>query len=353
MKTIRNLTIAMALLSLFIQFTSCSSMKLEQQCSHIECFSIQVPKDCFLAAHFVGEGEEEVIYMREDSACIYVSSSDHSPNDSNIRALADSIVKLRYQRNDVFKELDSLIGYEKFPIRSDTFELQGIDSAGLYWKDIIYDRPSTLYSIGISIGYSNVPKADKVIFDKALTTFVENGDQERLDECIELYGELEPKEVHITQDFVGFFGCDSCNLPIDDTIVITLPNKINPSIMSPSPTIKDYFAYHNGAVFFISKEPNLSSELEEELRQRIKNARNRIEGLDKSEGEKFFVPETAIKEGIDENGLRWITVNEEFMSFGYSHVPPEHKWYFDKILESFHKKTPSYQEVFEEMSKEL
>lgn len=171
-------------------------------------------------------------------------------------------------------------------------------------------------------------------------------------ECTELYGELETKEIHITQDRVRFFGFDPPVLPIDDTIVISIPNKINPDIIC---WYTAYFCYHNGSRIFICDKPSLSSELDEELRHRIFNAFVRIHFNDskESEGEKFFVPEMTIDEGIDENGLCWKEVNFEFMSYGYDYVPQEHKWYFDRILESFHKKTPSYQEVFEKMSKEL
>ena len=174
-------------------------------------------------------------------------------------------------------------------------------------------------------------------------------------ECTELYGELETKVIHITQDRVRFFGFDSPVLPIDDTVVITVPNKINSSLQACSPKVKKYFAYNDGAMIFIWKEPSLSPDLEDELRKRMFSAFERIQfpRPDDSGEEKFFVPETSITEGVDENGLCWKTVNFEFMSYGYDCVPPEHKWYFDRVLESFHKKTPSYQEVFEELLKTL
>ena len=174
-------------------------------------------------------------------------------------------------------------------------------------------------------------------------------------ECTELYGELETKEIHITQDRVCFFGFDPPVLPIEDTVVITVPNKINPNIQACSPKVKKYFAYNDGSMIFIWKEPSLSPDLEDELRKRMNNSWIRIWFPDSetNDGERFFVPETTVTEGVDENGLCWKTVNFEFMSYGYDCVPPEHKWYFDRILESFHKKTPSYQEVFDELQKEL
>lgn len=169
-------------------------------------------------------------------------------------------------------------------------------------------------------------------------------------ECTELYGELETKEIHITQDRVGFFGFSSSVLPIDDTIVISVPNKINPDIIC---WITAYYIYNNGARISICDEPSLSLELKDELRQRMNNSWIRIWFPDSetNDGERFFVPETTVTEGVDENGLCWKTVNFEFMSYGYDCVPPEHKWYFDRIIESFHKKTPSYQEVFDELLK--
>lgn len=169
-------------------------------------------------------------------------------------------------------------------------------------------------------------------------------------ECTELYGELEAKVVPITQDLVEFFCYEGPTfLPKSDTVEITVPSKLNPNILNFSPDTKAFFAYNDGAVIWISDEQNGSTN--SDLQQRIMNAVMRIQcGF---EGETFFVPETTITEGIDENGLCWKTVNFEFMSYGYGYVPPEHKWYFDRILESFHKKTPSYQEVFEELLKTL
>ena len=171
-------------------------------------------------------------------------------------------------------------------------------------------------------------------------------------ECAELYGELETKEIHITQDRVRFFGFDPPVLPKDDTIVIAVPNKINPDVIC---WITAYYNYYNGARISICDEPDLPYQQEEKLRKRMFSAFERIQfpRPDDSGEEKFFVPETSITEGVDENGLCWKTVNFEFMSYGYDCVPPEHKWYFDRILESFHKKTPSYQEVFEELLKTL
>ena len=170
-------------------------------------------------------------------------------------------------------------------------------------------------------------------------------------ECTELYGELETKEIHITQDRVRFFGFDPPVLPKDDTVVITVPNRRNHGIVCWDPVY--YCFYNNGAGVYIWDEPNLPYQQEEELRKRMFSAFERIQfpRPDDSGEEKFFVPETTITEGVDENGLCWKTVNFEFMSYGYDCVPPEHKWYFDRILESFHKKTPSYQEVFDELLK--
>ena len=167
-------------------------------------------------------------------------------------------------------------------------------------------------------------------------------------ECTELYGELEAKEIHITQDMVGFFGFNSSVLPKDDTVVIAVPSKINHNIICWDP---HYYFYYNDVLVYVSNEPSLAPELKEKLHQRINDAGNRI--FFQSDGEKLFVPEMNITEGVDGNGLCWKKVNFEFMSYGYVRVPPEHKWYFDRVLESFHKKTPSYQKVFEELLKTL
>lgn len=96
-------------------------------------------------------------------------------NESNIRTLDDSIVELRFQRNELYADMNNMLGYDKYPICPDTVELSGVDAKGLYWKDILYRHPVDVYrmhSMGVSIGYYNVPKADKELFDKALSTFV-------------------------------------------------------------------------------------------------------------------------------------------------------------------------------------
>lgn len=175
MKIKRNITIVIVLISFCFQLTSCSSLSFKRQCSYDVCFSIRVPQGCSLAWDWEGEGEEEVAYMREDSAFIYVSSSWYSPNESNIRTLDDSIVELRFQRNELYADMNNMLGYDKYPICPDTVELSGVDAKGLYWKDILYRHPVDVYrmhSMGVSIGYYNVPKADKELFDKALSTFV-------------------------------------------------------------------------------------------------------------------------------------------------------------------------------------
>ena len=61
-------------------------------------------------------------------------------------------------------------------------------------------------------------------------------------ECTELYGELETKEIHITQDRVRFFGFDSPVLPKDDTVVITVPNRRNHGIVCWDPV---YYCFYN------------------------------------------------------------------------------------------------------------
>ena len=161
----------------------------------------------------------------------------------------------------------------------------------------------------------------------------------------ELYGEIEMMSMPITQDIVRLFCVDGTNtLPLIDTVEIMIPNKLNSNVINMDSDNKAFFAYYNGASIWIRNNQN-----DNELVKRIWNSVMRIEtGL---EGETFFVPETTITEGVEENGLCWRNVDFEFISYGYDDVPPEHKWFFDRILESFHKKTPSYQEVFEKMQK--
>ena len=63
----------------------------------------------------------------------------------------------------MYREVNNLLGEDRFKIVSDTLELYGINVNGLFWKDI---------KIGnISIGYNNVSEEEKIIYDKAINTF--------------------------------------------------------------------------------------------------------------------------------------------------------------------------------------
>ena len=126
---------------------------------------MDVPKNYHFIRHQI-TWEKEDYYIYKDSAYIYISDFDISPNYNNIANLGDSILSYRFQNKELYREVNNLLGEDRFKIVSDTLELYGINVNGLFWKDI---------KIGnISIGYNNVSEEEKVIYDKAINTFKKN-----------------------------------------------------------------------------------------------------------------------------------------------------------------------------------
>jgi hypothetical protein len=104
--------------------------------------------------------ESENQYIYNDSSFIYISNFKNTPNYYNIKELGDSIFQFRFQNEELVSELNQLIAKSIFNPLPDTFELSGQQKSGLYWKDIKLGQ--------ISVGYVNVPKEKRAIFDEAI-----------------------------------------------------------------------------------------------------------------------------------------------------------------------------------------
>ncbi len=147
---------------LLISCTTNSNIGIVFVGSKKEKFTMDVPKNYHFIRHQI-TWEKEDYYIYKDSAYIYISDFDISPNYNNIANLGDSILSYRFQNKELYREVNNLLGEDRFKIVSDTLELYGINVNGLFWKDI---------KIGnISIGYNNVSEEEKVIYDKAINTF--------------------------------------------------------------------------------------------------------------------------------------------------------------------------------------
>jgi hypothetical protein len=110
-----------------------------------------------------GESESERDYLYKDSSIIYITDYDVPYfNSKNIKALGDSISNFRFQSYELIELNNKLLKETGQKVYPDTVELSGINEKSLYWKDVRIKQ--------ISIGYCNVPKEKKEIFDKALKT---------------------------------------------------------------------------------------------------------------------------------------------------------------------------------------
>ena len=97
------------------------------------------------------------------SAFIYITNFRETPNYENIKSLGDSVLQFRFQNEELTKDVNKLLGTNKIIVLPDTLELSGMNRKSLFWKDI---------KIGeVSIGYDNVPKENKELFDESLKTF--------------------------------------------------------------------------------------------------------------------------------------------------------------------------------------
>lgn len=125
-------------------------------------YSIDVPKDYEVKGYEVTT-EIERRYVYDDSSYIYITNFTHTPNYENIELLGDSILQYRFQNEELVTEVNEILGKEELTVLPRRFELSGKNRKSLFWKDI---------KIGeVSIGYVNVPREKKELYDKSLKTF--------------------------------------------------------------------------------------------------------------------------------------------------------------------------------------
>lgn len=153
------------LIGVFLILTSCtmskelSTVKYSPK-AHLK-YSLDVPKGCEIKLYEVTI-EKERRYAYKDSSFIYITNFRITPNYENIKSLGDSVLQFRFQNEELTKAVNELLGKIQVAVLPDTFELSGVNSKSLFWKDI---------KIGeVSIGYNNVPKEKKELFDKSLKT---------------------------------------------------------------------------------------------------------------------------------------------------------------------------------------
>jgi len=125
-------------------------------------YYLDVPKEYEFKGYEVTI-ERERRYVYNDSSFIYITNFKNTPNYENIKNLGDSVLQFRFQNEELTKNVNELLGTNKITVLPDTFELSGMNKKSLFWKDIKIGK--------VSIGYNNVPKEKKELFDESLKTF--------------------------------------------------------------------------------------------------------------------------------------------------------------------------------------
>ena len=142
--------------------------------------SLQIPNDYKEIECYAMSGQPLEIHVTfPNSGYIYLSQQKYIPNTGKIKSLG----------NDVYNQRFSfLTGNPKYIYNPNGEELvllnnEGIDSAGLYWRDIHYIFPDSICYVPrkgklgqvnkdrrfrLSLGYSNVPYSDKETFDRII-----------------------------------------------------------------------------------------------------------------------------------------------------------------------------------------
>ena len=156
------------LFTIVLLFLGCSTskglktVKYDPWKSGWELF-IDIPRQGDLEK-FLGE-EVGYLFTYKDGCVIHVGENISTPNYANIISLGDSVSRYRFQNNDLVLEINKMSGKELMKPWPDTLILSGIDKNGLYWRDIMITDKN------IALGYLNVPKEKKEIFDKSLDSF--------------------------------------------------------------------------------------------------------------------------------------------------------------------------------------
>jgi hypothetical protein len=118
-------------------------------------YILNIPREYKLAILSVTV-EKEYQYTYDDSSMIYLTNFLITPNYKNIKSVGEDIA------NFILQDINKKVGREIIKPLPDTFELSGIDNNSLFWKDL---------KVGlISIGYQNVPREQKELFDRSLKT---------------------------------------------------------------------------------------------------------------------------------------------------------------------------------------
>ena len=108
-------------------------------------FYMSIPNN-YEVSYLSGDHEYVQQYSYDDSALLYITTFDNTPNYEQIR-----------KQGQYYERFNAILNY-------DTLCISGIDSLGRHWKD-------SLLSNGITLGYSKVPKERKLEFDKAISSF--------------------------------------------------------------------------------------------------------------------------------------------------------------------------------------
>lgn len=95
--------------------------------------------------------------------CAILFEQNYNPNAMNIKKSVDS-TQYKYRFNRIkFENIEAV----------DTLELSGVDSNGMYWKDIYLNCSSfNNECLPIGIGYNKVSSENKAYFDECLESFI-------------------------------------------------------------------------------------------------------------------------------------------------------------------------------------
>ena len=121
----------------------------------------------------------ETLFVYEDSSYIYFMRDGFNPNSARLKSIGDSLYHQRFGYNSY--DYYNPCGDSLFAI-----EYEGVDSNGLYWKDVHFLFPDSLCitkrkgrlvstwksnSFRATIGYARVAYDKKEIYDEALESF--------------------------------------------------------------------------------------------------------------------------------------------------------------------------------------
>ena len=183
---IRILIIAALLLVSQVSLTEPEYVTLRtQRFSHLPyLFSFQIPNDYREIEGYIMSGQPLEIHVTfPRGGYVYLSQQKYIPNTGRIRSKGSNVFYQRFgwltdNSNDIYNPN----GEELFLLNN-----EGIDSEGLYWRDVHYIFPDSICCIPrkgklvqvnkdrrfrLSFGYSNVSYEDKEVFDKIIESMM-------------------------------------------------------------------------------------------------------------------------------------------------------------------------------------